>query len=340
MLADLDDRAEQALEKTAHAAVHPIKQSAVSRHPSAPRRSSLGTFVLRHSVPSEFRYTSPVSALRRFFDVRPGEGRLVALTFLYVALAVASFLLAKPIRNGLFLSTYGAYKLVYVYVAVPIVLSIGLPLYTRLVARVGSRKVVTGSLVFFCLNVVGFWYAFRLGEVPGLPAIFYVWVNCFGIIAPVQAWTFANLHVRHPTGAAAVRADRKRCQPGRDSRRAAGARAGAATGNDQPAAGAGGTHRCWPRSSSTWPGTCRRRVGTVSAGRTRGDDAGRILHPGRDRRRTSRLIAAHGVRGGHRHAVDAVPVQPGGRGAICRRSRSADALLRHRSISASASSPS
>ncbi len=27
---------------------------------------------------------------------------------------------------------------------------------------------------------------------PGLPAIFYIWVNCYGIIVPVQAWTFAN----------------------------------------------------------------------------------------------------------------------------------------------------
>ena len=25
-----------------------------------------------------------------------------------------------------------------------------------------------------------------------LPAVFYVWVNCFGVIAPVQAWSFAN----------------------------------------------------------------------------------------------------------------------------------------------------
>jgi AAA family ATP:ADP antiporter len=134
-----------------------------------------------------------VAALRRFFDVRPGEGRAVVITFTYIALAVASFLLAKPIRNGLFLSQYGAYKLVYVYVAVPIALSLAMPIYARVGARLGARAVVTGSLVFFSLNVVAFWYFFRFRDVPGLPAIFYVWVNCYGIIAPVQAWTFANM---------------------------------------------------------------------------------------------------------------------------------------------------
>ena len=34
-----------------------------------------------------------------------------------------------------------------------------------------------------------FWYAFRTWSWPVLPAVLYVWVNCFGIIAPVQAWT-------------------------------------------------------------------------------------------------------------------------------------------------------
>lgn len=134
-----------------------------------------------------------VSALRRFFDVRPGEGRAVVITFTYIALAVASFLLAKPIRNGLFLSQYGAYKLVYVYVAVPIALSLAMPVYARVGAKLGARAVVTGSLAFFCLNVIAFWYFFRFRDIPGLPAVFYVWVNCYGIIAPVQAWTFANM---------------------------------------------------------------------------------------------------------------------------------------------------
>ena len=70
----------------------------------------------------------PVNTLWRALDVRPGEARAVVLTFLYVALAVAGFLLAKPIRNGLFLAEYGAYSLVYAYVAVPLVLTAALPI--------------------------------------------------------------------------------------------------------------------------------------------------------------------------------------------------------------------
>src|SRR5882672_1052295 len=142
-----------------------------------------------------------VLRLRRYFDVRSGEGRRVLFSFLHVAAVAAAFLLARPIRNGLFLQQYGAYALVYVYAAVPLVLSIFVPIYARATARLGSRAVTVASLIFFSSHVVLFWYAFRFHAaaiaVKGslawyLPGAFYVWVNCFGVIAPVQAWTFAN----------------------------------------------------------------------------------------------------------------------------------------------------
>ncbi|HET7217278.1 MAG TPA: Npt1/Npt2 family nucleotide transporter [Vicinamibacterales bacterium] len=130
--------------------------------------------------------------LRRFLDIRSGEGLPVLLTFLYVAVVVASYLLAKPIRNGLFLRHYGPYSLVYVYAAVPVALSLFVPLYTKAAARIGSRMLTAATLVFFASNVLLFWYSFRFRPFALLPGVFYVWVNCFGIIAPVQAWSFAN----------------------------------------------------------------------------------------------------------------------------------------------------
>jgi AAA family ATP:ADP antiporter len=130
--------------------------------------------------------------LRRFLDVRPGEGLPVLLTFLYIAVVVAAYLLAKPIRNGLFLGQYGPYALVYVYAGVPLALSMFVPAYSRIAARFGTRTVTVWTLLFFSANVVFFWYAFRHGRFWLLPGLFYVWVNCFGIIASVQAWNFAN----------------------------------------------------------------------------------------------------------------------------------------------------
>ena len=93
---------------------------------------------------------------RRVFDVKAGEGLPVALTFVYIALVVCAFLLAKPIRNALFLKQYGPYALVYVYAAVPAVLAVFVPIYSRIAARFGSRVVAIATLLFFSTNVLAF----------------------------------------------------------------------------------------------------------------------------------------------------------------------------------------
>jgi AAA family ATP:ADP antiporter len=133
-----------------------------------------------------------IARLRSFLDVRPGETVPLLVTFFYMAIAVGSFLLAKPIRNGLFLGSYGSSKLVYVYVLVPLVLSAVVPLYTTLVERHGERLVVTASQLLLAASVFGFWWMLTFRPAPWLSGAFYVWVNCYGIIASVQAWMFAS----------------------------------------------------------------------------------------------------------------------------------------------------
>ena len=84
--------------------------------------------------------------LRRFLDVRAGEGLPVLLSFVYVACVVAAFLLAKPIRNGLYLREYGAYALVYAYAAVPLALWLFVPTYAAIANRIGLRLAAIGTL--------------------------------------------------------------------------------------------------------------------------------------------------------------------------------------------------
>jgi ATP:ADP antiporter, AAA family len=134
-----------------------------------------------------------LTRVRRFLGVRVGEGWPLFYCALFVAIAVASFILAKPIRNGLFLREFGAYRLVYVYVGVPLVLAAFVPLYNAMAVRVGQRLVITGSLLFLSGNVLAFWYGFTYHRAPWMSAAFYIWVNCYAVIAPVQAWSFANM---------------------------------------------------------------------------------------------------------------------------------------------------
>jgi AAA family ATP:ADP antiporter len=129
--------------------------------------------------------------LPRLIDLRAGEGPSVLLTFLLVATVVASFVLARTIRNGLFLSQFDAHSLVYVYVAVPLLLLAFTPFHTSMAGRSGQRAAITLTLLFFMTNVVVFWLLFRFHPWPALSGLFYIWVNCYGIIVSFQAWSFA-----------------------------------------------------------------------------------------------------------------------------------------------------
>lgn len=133
-----------------------------------------------------------VSRLRRFFDIRSGEGLPLLLSFSYIAIVIASLVLAKAVRNGLFIEQYGPYALVYVYALSPLVLTLFVPLHTRLAIRIGTRRIAPWTLGFFAANAVYFWWAFGTSEAPSLPGVLYVWVNCFGVIAPVHAWAYTS----------------------------------------------------------------------------------------------------------------------------------------------------
>ena len=92
-----------------------------------------------------------VARLRRFFDIRSGEGLPVLLSFTYIAVVIASYVLARAIRNGLFIEAYGPYALVYVAAVSPLVLSVFVPAYTALAGRVGPRRLTTLALMFFSM---------------------------------------------------------------------------------------------------------------------------------------------------------------------------------------------
>src|SRR5204863_8713971 len=101
-----------------------------------------------------------VSRLRRFFDIRPGEGLPVLLSFTYIGVVIAAYVLARAIRNGLFIEAYGPYALVYPVAASPVVLSLFVPAYLMLARRLGARRVTVATLLFFSLNVLLLWFAF------------------------------------------------------------------------------------------------------------------------------------------------------------------------------------
>ena len=131
--------------------------------------------------------------INRTFDVRRGEGERVVLMFVYIFLIITTLMIVKPVANALFLSTFGAQRLPYVFIMVAVIASSTFSIYTRRLQRIDLYKLMGQTLQACIVSLL----LFRiLVAVPffkdGVLFFFYVWVAVFGLVTVSQFWILAN----------------------------------------------------------------------------------------------------------------------------------------------------
>ena len=127
----------------------------------------------------------------RFSALKHGEAGKTALLSLYLFLVIGTYLIAKSVRDGLFLDRYGAFKLPYVIIGIAVAVGLFVTIYIRLARRIEPTRLVVGTLLLFISNLILFWWMIQAGFRSIYPAI-YIWAGMYGAIAPAQVWTLAN----------------------------------------------------------------------------------------------------------------------------------------------------
>lgn len=130
--------------------------------------------------------------LERVLDLRTGELGRGILLFGYLFFVIGSFTVGKAVRDALFIDEFGAMLLPYADMAIAAIVGLWVSVYLRISRRVDVRTLLMGSLAFFSLNCLVFWYLTRITDAAWLTPVIYVWVGMFGVVAPAQVWTLAN----------------------------------------------------------------------------------------------------------------------------------------------------
>jgi AAA family ATP:ADP antiporter len=114
--------------------------------------------------------------------------------FAYLFLTMASSVASKAARDALFLDRYRAIDLPYVDIAIAVLVGCAASLYIWIGHRTNLRNLQVGSLIFFALTALFFWFwaAIASYESGTLFIVIYVWVGVFSVLAPSQVWTLAN----------------------------------------------------------------------------------------------------------------------------------------------------
>ena len=114
------------------------------------------------------------------------------LLFAYLFLVIASYVVGKAARSALFLGKYAAVNLPYVTITIAVMVGLVIAVYVQIARRTTLRNLLVGSLAFFALNALAFWYVAHYYKSAWLYPAFYIWVGIYGVLAPAQAWTLAN----------------------------------------------------------------------------------------------------------------------------------------------------
>ena len=106
--------------------------------------------------------------LERVLDLRPGELGRGLLLFAYLFFVIGSFTVGKAVRDALFLDEFGAMLLPYADMAIAAIVGIWVSIYLLIARRANVRTLLMGSLGFFALNCLAFWYLTHISDAPWL----------------------------------------------------------------------------------------------------------------------------------------------------------------------------
>ncbi|RLE21571.1 MAG: hypothetical protein DRJ65_15800 [Acidobacteria bacterium] len=125
------------------------------------------------------------------FGIRVGEGRIAWLFFVYFFVLACAHYAVKSVRQAVFIDSWGAEQLPWVFLALALVSFPVLVLYTRVAARHRLHRTIIVFCVLHGLTLAAFYELFAL---PGkwVPVLFYVWSTVAFGVAVSQLWSYAG----------------------------------------------------------------------------------------------------------------------------------------------------
>ena len=125
-----------------------------------------------------------------FADVRAGEGTVVVVLALNLAIVLGSYYLLKTVREALILVEGGAEVKTYSAAAQAVLMLLLVPAYGAFASRVRRLKLITWVTLFFVSHLVVFFLLGKAGVREGV--VFYIWVGILNVLLVAQFWAFAN----------------------------------------------------------------------------------------------------------------------------------------------------
>ncbi len=131
-----------------------------------------------------------ITLLSRWLDIRPGELRPVALSFLGAFSAIAFLILGRSLREALYLTSFDVTTLPYITIAIAV---LGLPTagaFTAVLARIGPRGAFRVTLILVSVGLLVLWPLISLS--PAAVVAFYLWTALGTLVVTSGFWVVTS----------------------------------------------------------------------------------------------------------------------------------------------------
>ena len=128
-------------------------------------------------------------AVRAVVDVRPGEGKALALSFVYFFCLLSGYYILRPLRDEMGVAS-GVDNLQWLFAGTFVAMLVAAPLFGWVVARLPRRVFVPWVYRFFILNILIFYGLLSLGDgTVHVARAFFIWVSVFNLFVVSVFWS-------------------------------------------------------------------------------------------------------------------------------------------------------
>lgn len=125
-------------------------------------------------------------------QIKASEARGVLLSFLFIFILMASYMILRPVRDAL-PSDWGDVSLAVQWSFTFVISTITVSIYNFFASKISLQKLVPGVFVFFALSFLGIFILSKTGFNSGLIGkIFYVWTSVFALFHISVFWSFTS----------------------------------------------------------------------------------------------------------------------------------------------------
>ncbi|MFZ2491156.1 MAG: HEAT repeat domain-containing protein [Thermoanaerobaculia bacterium] len=132
-----------------------------------------------------------MNRIAEMFNIRPGEGRSTSLMILHAFFMGLSATFFETAASALFLTSFDAAKIPWVYITAAIVATVTGLGYSRLRDRVSFWALMGTTLVFLFVTVLGFRIGLEFSSVAWLVFGLFVWYRMLSILTDLEYWAVA-----------------------------------------------------------------------------------------------------------------------------------------------------